>query len=250
MSHADLDQEGWGTPPAVTALGEGEVHVWRASLRGDASGVEAFRKILDADELGRADRFHFERDRVRFVIARGVLRSILARYLRRPPGQVRFGYSPYGKPSLADAGGDLSFNVSHSNEVALYAFARGRDVGVDVEFIREDFAGMEIAGRFFSAREVAALRRLPAGLRTHAFFNCWTRKEAYIKARGEGLSHPLDCFAVSLAPGEPAAILSTEGDPSELSRWSLHELRPGPGYVAALALRGAPARISLWQWAG
>lgn len=250
MTDADADQEGWNPPPAVTALGEGEVHVWRASLKGDAPAVEAFRKILDADERGRADRFHFERDRVRFVIARGVLRSILARYLRRAPGEIRFTYSAYGKPALAVAEGGLSFNVSHSNEVALYAFARGREVGVDVEFVREDCAGMEIAGRFFSAREVDALRRLPAALHTHAFFNCWTRKEAYIKARGEGLSHPLDKFAVSLAPGEPAALLSTERDPSEVSRWSLHELRPGPGYVAALALQGKPSRISLWRWAG
>lgn len=250
MTHATPNQEGWDAPPAAAALGEGEVHVWRASLKGDASGVEALREILDAGERERADRYHFERDRERFVIARGVLRKLLARYLLRAPGQIEFTYSPYGKPAVAVAPDGLSFNVSHSHEVALYAFTRGREVGLDVEFIREDFAGMEVAERFFSAREVAALRRLPPDSRTRAFFNCWTRKEAYIKARGEGLSHPLERFSVSLAPGEPAALLSAEDDPPEVTRWSLHELRPGPGYVAALALRGAPRRISLWQWPG
>jgi 4'-phosphopantetheinyl transferase len=197
----------------------------------------------------RAGKYYFKRDRDRFIIARGALRKILSRYLCVAPGQIRFTYSPYGKPALAEAAHELSFNVSHSHEVALYAVTLGREVGLDVEFIREDFASMEIAEHFFSREEVAALRALPSHLQTLAFFNCWTRKEAYIKARGEGLSHPLDQFAVSCAPGEPAAILSSKSDPLEVSRWWLHELRPGPGYAAALALQGGSRRLSLWQWA-
>lgn len=250
MTRTPGEQDVWNVPPAAMVLGGDEVHVWRARLARDPAEVERLLKVLAPDERERADRFHFRRDHNRFVVARAALRQILSGYLRVTPGRVRFTYSPYGKPGLAGEPCDLKFNVSHSNEVALYAFARGCEVGLDVEFVREDFAGMDIAEQFFSAREVAMLGRLPPDARPRAFFNCWTRKEAYIKARGEGLSHPLDRFAVSLAPGEAAAIISTDDDPLEVSRWWLRELWPAPGYVAALALRGAARRVSLWEWVG
>lgn len=249
MTRTLSEQENWKVPPAGLVLGGDEVHVWRACLERDPATVERLLEIIEPGERERAYRFHFRRDRERFVVARAALRQILAGYLRGTPEQVRFTYSPYGKPGLEGASCDLKFNVSHSNEVALYAFAHGCEVGLDVEFVREDFAVMEIANQFFSEREVAALRLLPPDTRTMAFFNCWTRKEAYIKARGEGLSHPLDRFAVSLAPGDAAAILSTEDDPLEVSRWWMHELRPGPGYAAALALRGGARCVRLWEWA-
>jgi 4'-phosphopantetheinyl transferase len=142
----------------------------------------------------------------------------------------------------------LRFNASHSNALALYAVAREREVGIDLEFVREDFAGFEIAERFFSPREVSALRALPEGERVEAFFDCWVRKEAYIKARGEGLSHPLHTFTVSLTPGEPAALLHTEGDSREAARWSLVGLYPCEGYRAALASEGGPPSLSCWRW--
>ena len=181
------------------------------SLDQTQSQIQSFLHTLAADEQARAERFHFERDREHFIVARGVLRAILGRYLNRAPERLSFCYGAHGKPALAgEAGADaIRFNVSHSHGVALYAVTRGREVGIDLERIRFDLAVLEIAERFFSRREVATLRTLPTEAQRQAFFRCWTRKEAYIKARGEGLSLPLDQFDVSLAPGEPAALLGT-----------------------------------------
>jgi 4'-phosphopantetheinyl transferase len=224
--------------------------VWRARLDLAASCVERLRGTLSADELQRAARFHFARDRRRFTVARGVLRDILGRYLRVPPSELEFRYSAYGKPALADVADApwLRFNVSHSHEVALFAVTCGREVGVDIEYLGREIRGEEIAERFFSARERADLSALPAEVKHEAFFNCWTRKEAYIKAHGEGLSLPLDQFDVSLAPGEPAALLATRSDPREALRWSLQALTPGPDYVAALAVEGQGWHFTCRQW--
>lgn len=243
-------QHGWYFPPHHTRLEENDVHLWRASLNQSPSSVRAFWNLLTPDEQGRAERYHFRKDRDHFIVARGVLRSILSRYLPIRPDQLRFNYSYYGKPRLTDTIGchKLSFNLSHSHEIALYAIGQGREVGVDIEFIREDFASLEMAQHFFSAREVAQLRALPAGERTSAFFRCWTRKEAYIKALGEGLSHPLHQFAVSLAPGGGEVLLDTGNGLAEPSGWHLYELGAGPGYVAALAVKGMDCRLSCWRW--
>jgi 4'-phosphopantetheinyl transferase len=134
--------------------------------------------------------------------------------------------------------------------VALYAVTRAREVGIDVELIRSDLKIEQIAERFFSHHEIATLRALPTELRQSAFFRCWTRKEAYIKATGKGLSLPLDQFEVSLTPGEPAALLSTQPDPNEAQRWSLRELTPAPGYAAALAVEGHGWCLACWDWRG
>jgi len=240
----------WLHPPESLALADDDVHVWRASLNLAAEHMQDLQRTLTADERERAERFHFQKDRERFIVTRGLLRAILSRYLDVEPGQLRFGYSPYGKPALLrESGGEmLRFNLSHSHGLALYAVTRGRAVGIDLEYVRADLANERIAEQFFSPREVAALRALPAGVRAEAFFNCWTRKEAYVKARGEGLSLPLNQFDVSLAPGEPAALVSTRGDPLEAFRWSLQALFPGPGYVAALAVEGHSWRLRCWQW--
>ncbi len=231
-------------------MGDDEVHVWRAALDQTPSQIHGFLHYLAADERARAERFYFERDREHFIVARGVLRAILGSYLNRAPECLSFCYSSLGKPALAgESDGDaIRFNVSHSHGVALYAVTRGREVGIDLERIRFDLAVAEIAERFFSRREVAMLRTLPPEGQRQAFFRCWTRKEAYTKARGEGLSLPLDQFDVSLAPGEPAAVLGTQRDPSEAFRWSLQELTPAPGYVAALAVAGHGWRLACWQW--
>jgi 4'-phosphopantetheinyl transferase len=231
-------------------LGCDEVHVWRATLDQTPSQIQSFRHKLAADERARAERFHFERDRGHFIVARGVLRAILGGYLKRAPEGLSFCYSSHGKPALAGkSGGDaIRFNVSHSHGIALYAVTCGREVGVDLERIRFNLAVAEIAERFFSRREVAMLRTLSTEAQREAFFRCWTRKEACLKARGEGLSLPLDQVDVSLAPGEPDAVSGTQPDPSEASRWSLQELTPAPGYVAALAVEGQGWRLACWQW--
>jgi len=240
----------WSFPPAPLILGSNEVHVWRASLNEPPPQIDSFLHTLGADERTRAERFHFQRDREHFIIAHGILRAILGLYLNRAPESLSFCYSSHGKPAVAsESGGNvLRFNMSHSHGVALYAITRGREVGIDVEFIRCDLEAEQIAERFFSRREIATLRALPLKLRKYAFFLCWTRKEAYIKARGEGLSRPLDQFEVSLIPGEPAALLSTQPDPGEALLWSLQDLTLGCGYVAALAAQGRGWTLSRWQW--
>jgi 4'-phosphopantetheinyl transferase len=227
-----------------------EVHVWRACLKQGSAEVQAMFDILTPDERQRADKFYFARDRERFIVGRGVLRKILSRYLNLLPAQICFTYNEFGKPAVSAETNDsqLRFNASHSHELALYAVARGREIGVDLEFAREDFASLEIAERFFSSQEIATLRALPASDLTAAFFNCWTRKEAFIKALGEGLSHPLDRFTVSLKPGEPASLLSVDELPQEAARWALVELFPGVGYAAALALEGEMPSLRCWQW--
>ncbi len=231
-------------------MGNDEVHVWRAVLNIKESHIQSLRQTLTADERARAERFHFQKDRDHFIVARGFLRAILGRYLDVDPSRLRFSYSPYGKPSLAheSSGGDFCFNLSHAGEIALYAITSGRDIGIDVERIRTDFANERIAERFFSPREAAALRALSGNMQTKAFFNCWTRKEAYIKARGEGLSLPLDQFVMSLVSGETAALLCTSGDPQEVFRWSLRAVTPAAGYVAALAVEGDDWQLKCWQW--
>jgi len=238
----------WLPSPPDVRPGREEVHVWRTSLARDDSEVERLWAALTPDERERARRFHFERDRRRFVVARGVLREILGRCLGLAPALIRFAYNEYGKPSLMEEAGGLRFNASHSAEAALYACTLGREVGIDIELLRDDFASFEIAERFFSKTEVRSLGSLPAHLRTQGFFNCWTRKEAYIKALGEGLSHPLHSFSVSLAPGEPARLISTDTALLEADRWSLVDLKPFEGYAAALAIRGSDPEIQCWDW--
>jgi 4'-phosphopantetheinyl transferase len=226
------------------------VHVWRVALDLPLPDVERLTARLSADERARASRFVFDRDRGRFTVARAALRTILARYLDRPANALVFDYTSHGKPFLrseADSP-DIRFNVSHAAGVALIAVALAREVGVDVEDVREGFAAGAIAERFFSPAEVDALQALPAADRTAGFFNCWTRKEAYVKARGEGLSLPLSVFDVSLTPGEPAALLAVRGNPLERTRWSLQALSLEPGYAAALAVEGTGWRSCCWEW--
>jgi 4'-phosphopantetheinyl transferase len=227
-----------------------QAHIWRAGLQQEPSTVRKFLDILAPEERERADKFHFRKDYEHFVVARGVLRNLLGGYLNKHPASIRFSYNQYGKPALADGRGDkrLCFNMSHSHELALYGFVRGREIGLDVEFMCEDSASLEVAKRFFAPQEVATLRALSQELQTTAFFNCWTRKEAYIKALGEGLSHPLNSFAVSFAPGEVAALLSTDNDPQEASRWSVVEIIPATGYAAALVVKRPTPTLRCWQW--
>ena len=240
----------WHSPPELPTLGKDEVHVWRANLDLEPSRVQSLRKLLPSDEQARADRFYLAKDREHFIVAHGLLRTILAFYLYMEPERLHFCYSPYGRPALTSILGlkAFRFNMSHSHGLALYGFTRGRKIGIDLEYICADIICEDIAERFFSPLETAVLCALPPEARHEAFFNCWTRKEAYVKARGEGLSFPLNRFDVSLAPGEPARLLNVEEEPREASRWSLRELEPGPNYVAALAVEGHNWQLKGWQW--
>lgn len=225
--------------------------MWRAQLDAGQEALARWRAVLAPDELERAGRFHFARDRDRYIAARGALRTILGGYLGAAPDEVQFEYNAHGKPRLrppAAGSRQVFFNISHAHALALYAVTCSREVGIDVEFVRPDLAEGHIAERFFAAGEVANLRGLPASEQTLAFFQCWTRKEAFVKARGEGLSLPLDRFEVSLGPGQPAALLRVADAPQEVARWALYALAPGPGYVAALAVEGQGWRLSTWDF--
>jgi 4'-phosphopantetheinyl transferase len=221
---------------------EDELHVWHAMLDLDPAVVERLYSLLCADERERAARFRFERDRGRYIVGRGLLRKLLGRYLALEPEQLSFEYSSYQKPRLAQPG--PRFNISHSGPVALFAFTNIAEVGIDVELDNADFAQERIAERFFSPAEVAALRSLPPQLQARAFLTCWTRKEAFVKARGDGLALALDRFDVSLRPGHPAALVRTEWSGDEPRHWTLIDLSDSDaGYVAAVALRAERPRV-------
>ena len=240
----------WSLPRSTLELSRNEVHVWLARLDSPDIRHQQMAKNLIEDEWIRAKKFYFKRDRQRFIVCRAALRMILGRYLHIEPNRVQFSYGPHGKPYLAEtvSDGTLQFNIGHSNDIALYAFTRSREIGVDIEYLQTLLDADQIAARFFSARENAALQALSTSQKQQAFFNCWTRKEAYIKAIGKGLSQPLDQFEVSLAPGAPASLLSVRGAPEEASRWSLKALTPASGYAAALAVEGHNWRPAFWQF--
>lgn len=234
----------WDTPPLSPSMETGTVHVWRMSLDQPFEKLQHFRRMLEPDELNRASRFHFEKHRHHFIVARGFLRSVVAPYLEMQPESLRFSYGPYGKPVLASEHA-LRFNLSHSHEVALLAVALDAELGVDVEHIRADFASEEIAQRFFSRAEVEVFNSLPNEERVAAFFRCWTRKEAYIKAIGKGLSQALDAFDVTLAPGVQAALLRADED--NVERWWMSEVEVGEGYAGALAVERPVAEVKFFR---
>ncbi|HLA74976.1 MAG TPA: 4'-phosphopantetheinyl transferase superfamily protein [Gammaproteobacteria bacterium] len=238
----------WDVPGNAMRLGRNDVHVWRAPLT--TSHSTALYQTLSADERARAQRFHFQHDRQRYIAARGILRTILARYLNLPAQHIKFLYNVYGKPTLQHTlhGQRLCFNLAHSHELAVYAVTMGREIGVDIEYLRPDLADQDIVEQFFSPREVQALRALPSAVQQQAFFNCWTRKEAYIKAIGKGLSFDLNQFDVTLAPDEPAALLNVHGHPEESTRWSLRALPLGPHYAGAIAVEGHDWQLQCRQW--
>jgi len=211
-------------------LASDEVHTWCASLDVPSETLARLYASLTPDERQRSARFQFDRDRQRFIVARGVLRELLGRYLETDPGDVSFVYNAFGKPDLSPRfGRPLKFNLSHAAGLALIAITTASSVGVDLEYIRLQSDYPEIARRFFSAAEVDALSGLQSDAYAAAFMNCWTKKEAYVKARGEGLTMPL-----------------TENDSA--TRWSLYTLQPAPDYAGALAIEGTAWRLRHWQW--
>ena len=218
-----------------------EVQLWRLDLKAAAWGVEKWKLILSDDERTRAARYHREIDRQYFTTTRATLRQILGSYLNVDPRALRFAYSAKEKPSLGgpEASSGIEFNISHSGNLALLGFARQREIGVDVEQIRRDFDTGQIAARFFSAAEQRQLAALPEQQRSEAFFLCWTRKEAYIKATGKGLSLPLHEFDVSLAPKEQNALLATRPDPQERTKWVMRDIAVPGEYAAAICVSGS-----------
>lgn len=234
----------------IIPLSNDEVHVWTASRDAADDVVGSMRALLDDAERARADRFTFDHDKTRFAMSRGLLRTILGRYLGLPPESLAFVSNPHGKPSLAPIHDEslIRFNLAHSGTFVVFAITRGRDVGVDIERIRPEFGGQAIAERFFAPGEVEALRAVPEPSRLLAFFHGWTRKEAYIKAKGKGLALPLDQFEVAIDPAQPAALLATRPDPDEAARWSLVAIEADPGHVAAVCVEGHGWTLRQARW--
>jgi len=228
---------GPGLDCVVPSLQSDVVHVWNRPLEVPTQVEEACYGLLSPEERHRAARYRMGRPRTDFVLTRGTLRSLVAGYLGIAPQEASFRYSEHGKP-LIDGPCDLRFNVSHTGGLALLAFVKAHAIGVDVEKINAAPDARKLAERFFSVRERQSLEGLSGDELHAAFFRCWTRKEAYVKARGEGLSLPLDQFDVSVAPDESRALLATRPDPSEAARWILRDLPAPPGYAAALAVTG------------
>jgi 4'-phosphopantetheinyl transferase len=240
----------WCPAPKPLAIHDGEVHIWRAVLDISATRLPDFLAMLSDDEHHRAARYRFSRDRERFIVRRGFLRAILASYLAAHPAELRFSYTDAGKPFLVDSAGaplpNVAFSASHSEGLALYAVTCDRAVGVDVERLQPSIMDDGVADKFFSSAENAAMRELPRSIQPLAFFNCWTRKEAFLKATGDGLTVPLPEVQVSLSPHEPAALLRVPGN-TQTSLWSLHEIFPGTGFVGAVAVKAGESHIRCFQ---
>ena len=242
-------QQTWKVGPTKPAIWQNEVHIWRAPL--DVSWSWTFDEALSLEDRTRADQFKFESDRRKFCAARASLRLILSRYLGVKPGRIPLETGEFGKPFVADkaVAQGLRFNLSHSHQLALISITRDREVGVDIEFVRSDFVTDEVANHFFSPAEVREFQTVAPALRTRAFFNVWTRKEAYIKARGEGLYCPLDQFDVSVAPNRPAMLMESRVDADDAQRWIFNDIHAGDRYAATVAVEKSFSRLVLWDFA-
>src|SRR5437588_6651734 len=236
----------WKQPPENLRLLAREVHVWLAALEPNPTD----RALLSAEEQERAERFRFEKDQIQYTAGRAFLRTIVSRYLQVPPQELRFRYNGYGKPYLADefASSKLQFNLAHSRGLALYAVALNIEVGVDIERIRPEFATSEIAQRFFAPEEVKVLLALDPAILKSAFFDCWTRKEAFIKGRGIGLSLALDQFVVAFGPGVTPELLSAGNDSQASREWTIRNLSPAQDYAGAVAAQSPNIELRLWRF--
>lgn len=245
----------WVSSTAPPPPSPDEVHVWRVRADVAAGDVTRWQAALSADEAERAAQFRLEPHRHRYLAARGVLRALLAQYMNTAPGDIEFLYAEHGKPHLAPhlipgRAAGLDFNLSHSGDVILLAMAWGRHVGVDVERTGRDVGWKQVSRRFFAPPECEALNALPAAQQREGFFNCWTRKEAYLKARGRGLSAGLSTFAVSLDPGRPAALMWSAEAAEGPDAWHLEALEPAAGYTGAVCARGHDWRPRLLDFCG
>jgi 4'-phosphopantetheinyl transferase len=234
---------------AMRLLPRGEVHVWFASLGQPPQAVQDSESLLSSEERVRAEQFHFDRDRQRFIAARSLLRTILREYLGAPPASFLFRYGAAGKPALSGCwAGALEFNLAHSSEGVVYALARDRRVGVDMERIRPLDDLHEMALRVLSEQEQVELGRATPSQKLRAFYEFWTRKEAFIKATGDGFSFPVHRIDVSLPSGKSTRLLGPNGDGGGKPTWTLRALAPDPAYAAALVVEGDACDLHCRRW--
>lgn len=235
----------WRSTAAVPALAPGEIHLWRIALSREADLVQRRALLLSSDERARMRRFHFDLHRERFAIRRGALRVLLGCYLQIDPGHVTFQYSSRGKPELEQPTQDhvLRFNLSDSSDWALLGVTLDHPIGVDIEHLRPLPDADTLARDYFSSLEHEKYRSIAPMERLAGFYNCWTRKEAWLKARGDGLSVPLDSFDVTLVPGQPPRLLGVRNAPVDPRRWSLYACTPADDYVAAIAVEREDSQL-------
>ncbi|MCX7792272.1 MAG: 4'-phosphopantetheinyl transferase superfamily protein [Chloroflexaceae bacterium] len=240
---------GWETPASWPQLSDDDVHIWLITLTVPHPPLPMLWPLLDADEQRRANQFRSPRDGARFAVAHAALRAILAGYLSLEPAAVRFVRHGSAKPAL-DPGmsADLRFNFTHSHDLALCALSRNREVGIDIEQVQPQVPFEAIATTFFSDREQLALASLPPAQRSRGFYRCWTRKEAFVKALGVGLSLPLRSFDVTPLPGAPAALVDSPSLTDGHTIWTICDVPLSDGYVAALAVEGSACRLRHWRW--
>ncbi|HJS55147.1 MAG TPA: 4'-phosphopantetheinyl transferase superfamily protein [Chitinophagaceae bacterium] len=240
----------WSQTPPVKPISSNEVHVWRVLPRLTADQIEYLREILSIDELTRAGRFHFEREQRGFIAARGILRKILGHYLDKNPRQIHFEYTHHGKPILTARPGyhAICFNLSHSDGSIIFAISPDQNIGIDIERIRDDVDMDQISQRFFSNGEISSLKRIPKENWPELFFQYWTRKEAFLKAMGEGISFPSEQCDVSLVNGKIFSPIILQGNHKVNSSWYVKDLFPRHGYAAALAVEKADSDVSYWHY--
>jgi 4'-phosphopantetheinyl transferase len=239
----------WHSPPATLTLEEQTIHLWCATLDQSESCIQEFQQTLSADEQVKAKRFHAERDRHHFIVGRGLLRRLLGQYLDIDPACIQFCYGAHGKPQLAPVhASEITFNLSHSHRLGLYAFTLHSRIGVDLEYIRPISDMAQIVSNFFAEAEKLAFDALSPHQQLLAFFNGWTRKEAYLKAIGDGLAYPLDQIEVSIAPGQPAQLSRLGNDESALAQWWLQSIDISSDYASALVTEIPNPSIQYWHW--
>lgn len=223
------------------------VHIWSVSKSNHIDRLQQYWEILNQEERLRAGKFRFSKDQNCFVIARGVLRILLGKYLSIDPVKIQFKRGHNGKPYV-DYEINIQFNVSHSRNMIVLGFVLEHNIGVDIEYALREVEIIKIANLFFAKEEVTALMALEKDYHTQAFYNCWTRKEAFIKAEGSGLAFPLDQFVVSLDSKEEATLIDTKWDKKEKEKWVLDTLEPEENYIGAVSVKGNVSEIQTWQY--
>jgi len=243
-----MDKINWIKSPLEPSISGEEVHIYYVSISSVENQIPILKNYLTDEEEKKIMKFIFEKDRKCHMISRSVLKDILSRYLSIKAEDVIFTYNDYGKPFLGNKinNAEINFNLSHSGDMIIYAFSTGRSIGVDVQEIRNMDSTDDIFKRYFSDYENSIFDTLPVELKTGAFYSCWTRKEAYVKAHGSGLSFPLDKFSVSFLPGKDAELLHDEFN--DVSGWTLKEIFSSPDYTAALAVEGNNIKYRYYKW--
>jgi 4'-phosphopantetheinyl transferase len=234
----------------VGQLEENKVIIWLLDLNKTVFDLAWLVSLLSDSELKKSQKLVFDKDKKRYIVSHGILRILLGKYIGLPPGFVEYRFNRYGKPELnVDINPEkIKFNLSHSHEKILFAFSRGRELGVDIEYLDPKFPTSDISKRFFSPQEVQELINLPKEQQIQGFFKCWTQKEAYIKAKGMGLSIPLDSFDVSVSPVDPAGLISNKNEPLEIFKWKIQEIQIEGNYASAICAEGNDWETIVMTW--